>query len=146
MGTKNEAKVMSGWGRGKKTHGMFLGVSGDLIGKYKRRVMQAMGKFNSFKLPVVNGAVLKQVLIQNPLIRRGLVQGDPKLYRRLSKLRRKAFVVRAGFRYYPTKYAYLWLEKERAKERAKLPHFMTQKRPFEANWKTIFTPQKKRKR
>lgn len=137
---------MSGWSRGKKNHGMFLGVSGDLIGKYKRRVMQATGKFNSFKLPTINGAVLKQVLIQNPLIRRGLVTGDPKLYRRLSKLRKKAFVARVGFRYYPTKYAYLWLEKERSKERAKLPHFMTQKPTFEADWRSIFSPKKKRKR
>lgn len=77
--------------------------------RYKRKVAHTgrRVKVQTVRLSPDEKQALQRIREVNPLMCRGMARGLPKLYRVVSKLREKGLVAKEGFRYYPTKFAYL---------------------------------------
>lgn len=106
---------------------------------YKRRILKSNVRPDISKLILkdVEKKALMEVVRDNPLQFPGLTRGDPRLSRAVSGLRGKGLVVREGYRYYPTKDAYLMLEKIRKKPPSLLD-FFNKKPEFTAPWSQVF--------
>lgn len=77
--------------------------------RYKRKIAHTgrRVKVQTLRLSPDEKQALQRIREVNPLMCRGMAHGLPKLYRVVSKLREKGLVTKEGFRYYPTKYAFL---------------------------------------
>jgi len=110
-------------------------VIGDQELQASRPQPEEIPKILSQKLNPDEQNVLREVMYLNPLIAPGI--HGTKLYRLLVSLRNKTLVFREGYRYYPTKYAYLWLDRQN-KEKGTLTDWQIRSAAENRDWREIF--------